>query len=80
MPETKCKKRILITILSSLITVAIMSNSSFAAKKKSNVKEIILVYKSHFDIGYTHLASVTIFNYRTKTIDGALDVADKNKN
>lgn len=45
-----------------------------------HVEEIILVYKSHFDIGYTHLASETIHNYRTKTIEGALDVVDKNKN
>ncbi|MBT7463437.1 MAG: hypothetical protein HN686_05610 [Bacteroidetes bacterium] len=51
-----------------------------AQEQKSNVEEIILVYKSHFDIGYTHLARETIHNYRTSTIEGALDVVDKNKN
>jgi len=45
-----------------------------------DIEEIILVYESHFDIGYTHLASETIHNYRTRTIEGALDVVDKNKN
>ena len=48
--------------------------------QKADIEEIILVYKSHFDIGYTHLASETIENYRTRTIEGALDVVDQNKN
>lgn len=63
-----------------LIAVAIFSHSLYAAEKKSDVKEIILVYKSHFDIGYTHLASETIYKYRTKTIEDALKVVDENKN
>jgi alpha-mannosidase len=46
----------------------------------ANLEEIVLVYKSHFDIGYTHLASEAVHDYRTKTIEGALAVVDKNKN
>ena len=66
-------------VLVGLTVIALMSNSLSAAEQKSNVEEIILVYKSHFDIGYTHLASETIDNYRTRTIERALDVVDKNK-
>jgi len=68
------------TVLTGLTTVAIMFNTMLVSAQESNVEEIILVYKSHFDIGYTHLARETIHNYRTSTIDGALDVVEKNKN
>ncbi|MCF7958478.1 MAG: hypothetical protein K9M57_08535 [Phycisphaerae bacterium] len=67
------------TVLAALAVAAMMPGSVPAAEQKGNVQEIILVYKSHFDIGYTHLASETIHNYRTRTIEGALDVVDKNK-
>ena len=43
---------------------------------KTNVEEIILVFKTHFDIGYTKLTSEVLENYRTKMIDNALDVVD----
>jgi alpha-mannosidase len=46
----------------------------------TKLEEIIIVYKSHFDIGYTHLASEVVRGYQTTTIDKALDVADKNRN
>lgn len=48
--------------------------------QKTKLEEIIIVYKSHFDIGYTHLASETVRGYQTNTIDKALVVVDKNKN
>lgn len=48
--------------------------------QKQRLEEIIIVYKSHFDIGYTHLASEAVHDYQTKMIDGALLVVDKNKN
>jgi len=67
-------------VLTGLTAVAIMFNDLPVTAQKSSVEEIIIVYKSHFDIGYTHLARETIHNYRTSTIDGALDVVEKNKN
>lgn len=67
-----------------LMVLLLMAINGFAFNgleaQKAHLEEIILVYKSHFDIGYTHLASETIENYRTKTIEGALDVVDQNKN
>ena len=68
------------TALAGLTVVVLISGSLPAAEQKSNIEEIIIVYKSHFDIGYTHLASETIESYRTTTIENALAVVDKNKN
>ncbi len=68
------------TVLTGLTAVAIMFNTIPVSAQNTHVEEIILVYKSHFDIGYTHLASETIHNYRTGTIEAALDVVDENKN
>jgi hypothetical protein len=45
----------------------------------AQIEEIIVVFKSHFDIGFTHLASEVIHNYRTKMIDDALKVVDQNR-
>ena len=66
-------------IFSVLAIIVFWGGACLAEKPKSNVEEIIIVYKSHFDIGYTHLASETIHNYRTRMIDSALRVVDENK-
>jgi len=39
-------------------------------------KEIVMVFKTHFDIGYTHLASEAVHAYRTSMIDKALNAID----
>lgn len=38
--------------------------------------QVIVVFKTHFDIGYTDLASKVVERYRTSMIDKALDVCD----
>jgi len=43
----------------------------------SNVKEIIVICKTHFDIGYTHRVKDLMAYYRTTMIDKALDVMEK---
>ena len=68
----------ILILLSAFFAMISLPHSAMA--QKTDVEEIILVYKSHFDIGYTHLASETIHKYRTSTIDGALKVVDENKN
>jgi hypothetical protein len=45
----------------------------------TGVKEVIIVYKTHFDIGYTDLATNVVQRYRTSMIDLALKVADQNR-
>jgi len=41
-----------------------------------DLEEIILVFKTHFDIGYTRLASEVIERYKTIFTDRALDLVD----
>jgi alpha-mannosidase len=43
------------------------------------LKEIVVVFKTHFDIGYTDMASNVVQRYRTTMIDQALDVVDQNR-
>ncbi|MGC8638801.1 MAG: hypothetical protein ACP5XB_02850 [Isosphaeraceae bacterium] len=45
----------------------------------TGVREIILVFKTHFDIGYTDLARNIVRKYRTTMIDKALDVVDRSR-
>jgi len=42
----------------------------------TSVKEIIVVCKTHFDIGYTHRVKDLLAYYRTTMIDHALDLMD----
>lgn len=43
----------------------------------SQVEEIIIVSKTHFDIGFTALAKDVVRRYQTSMIDGALQVVEK---
>ena len=45
----------------------------------SRVKEIIVVCKTHFDIGFSDRAENVVTYYRTTMIDRALDLIDKSK-
>ena len=45
-----------------------------------DLEEIILVFKTHFDIGYTRLASEVVERYKTVFTDRALDLADASAN
>lgn len=49
------------------------------AQNNSNLEEIIIVFKTHVDVGYTDLAKNVIKKYQTETIDKALEVVDKNR-
>ena len=49
------------------------------AKLNPHVREVIVVFKTHFDIGYTDMASNVVQRYRTTMIDAALQVVDQNK-
>ena len=40
------------------------------------VREVVVAFKTHFDIGYTQLAREVVDRYRTTMIDKALEVCD----
>lgn len=44
-----------------------------------SLREVIVVFKTHFDIGYTDMASNVVQRYRTTMIDDALKVVDANR-
>ena len=68
--------RLVIACLSVLLTGPV----AFGNEPAPQVKEIILVFKTHFDIGYTRSASEVVESYRSTMIDQALDVVDAAEN
>ena len=66
------------TILSILLVLSI-SVQCGAVAETPPIDEVVLVFKTHFDIGYTKLASEVIEHYRTTMIDNALTVVDASK-
>ncbi len=58
-------------------------NASKAAgspqKDWPQLEEIVLVFKTHFDIGYTDMAAAVVQRYRTTMIDSALEVVDDSR-
>ena len=62
-----------------LLLVLFVSVPCFSTAETPPVDEVILVFKTHFDIGYTKLASEVVENYRTTMIDNALAVVDASK-
>ena len=44
------------------------------------LREVVIVFKTHFDLGYTDMASNVVRRYQTTMIDQALAVVDQNRN
>ena len=49
------------------------------AAPTNRLDQVIVVFKTHFDIGYTDMASNIVQKYRTTMIDQALKVVDQNR-
>jgi len=71
----------------NLVLLIIVSTLTYGQQKQydstyinPNVKEIIVIFKTHFDIGYTHRVKDIVHYYRTEMIDKALDLMDKTTN
>ncbi|MCX6917369.1 MAG: hypothetical protein NT167_30765, partial [Verrucomicrobia bacterium] len=63
------------SLLAPLVTLAADSATTGPA-----LKEIIIVYKTHFDIGYTQLARDVCHQYRTEMADKVIEAIDRNAN
>ncbi|NQV34108.1 MAG: hypothetical protein HQ515_15555, partial [Phycisphaeraceae bacterium] len=48
-------------------------------EQPSEVEEIIIVFKTHFDIGYTDHAESVLQNYSGPMINSALSIMDKTR-
>ena len=49
------------------------------AAKVAGPKTVIIVYKTHFDIGYTAMAREVVHEYRTDMADRVLDAIERNR-
>jgi len=77
----KKMKRIIITSLLCLIYCQVFVPNSIAESTSNtastNVKEIIVIFKTHFDIGFTHRVDDIIRFYRTEMLDQAFQVMEQ---
>jgi len=55
------------------------ADDATAVTNAPRVKEVIVVIKTHFDIGYTHRVKEIVHHYRTEMIDRAMDIMDRAK-
>jgi alpha-mannosidase len=53
--------------------------SARATATRRGVEQVVVVFKTHFDIGYTDMAANVVQRYRTKMIDDALKVVEQNR-
>ncbi len=70
------RSRFLLTAMTLWLAVGTLHAQTPPADK---LEQVVLVFKTHFDIGYTDLASKVIDRYRTTMIDQALEVCDRNR-
>ena len=49
------------------------------AETNPGTENVIVVFKTHFDIGYTDLAGSVVHKYQTSMIEGALKVIERTK-
>ncbi len=47
-------------------------------RKESNLKNVIIVYKTHFDIGYSETVQQVLHDYRTSMCDKVLEAIERN--
>jgi hypothetical protein len=61
--------------------VALLCSGGYDATRPAAaaVEEVVVVFKTHFDLGYTDMASNVVQRYRTSMIDDALKVVDRNR-
>lgn len=77
------RSKTLSAVLLACIACSFLCNGRAAAGENPparKVDEVVVVFKTHFDIGFTDLASTVVKNYQTGMIDRALDVVDQNRN
>lgn len=59
--------------------VILLCGLAVPSAASAEVREVIVTFKTHFDIGYTDLPDAIVQRYRTTMIDQALDVVDRNR-
>ena len=62
-----------------LLVLAIDQMIPSVQAQAPKVEQVVVVFKTHFDIGYTDMAANVVQRYRTTMIDQALGVCDQNR-
>ena len=70
---------LLIGLRAGAVGFAAGPTSTNTAASKSALETVIIVYKTHFDIGYTSTAKEVVHDYRTEMADRVLDAIEENK-
>ena len=66
-------------VASGFFATLVVAQAAEAGLSK-RVDQVVIVFKTHFDIGYTDMASNVVAKYRTTMIDQALQVVGLNRN
>jgi hypothetical protein len=66
-------------ILAGSVAVKGQSPAETGTRGGRDLREVVIVFKTHFDIGYTDMASNIVAKYRTTMIDQALEVVDASR-
>jgi hypothetical protein len=70
--KTPLMKKFCLYLLILFLASPILPQSASKDAITPKLKDLIIVFKMHFDIGYTDLAESVLKNYTTKMLDGAL--------
>ncbi len=73
------RRRISVLPCLAILLLVSFNPGTQAAPEVPRVQQVIIAFKTHFDIGYTDMASNVVRRYRTKMIDQALQVCDQNR-
>ena len=80
VPNCLMKKAKKHTPVSTLLYAAFfIATLALQARGGQEVQEVIVVYKTHFDIGYTDLVTNVLTRYRTKFVDGAMQAIEHSR-
>jgi hypothetical protein len=60
------------------IILFVFVNTTFAQEPQPQVTDVWVVFKTHFDLGYTDLPENVFARYRGEMMDKALKVIEKN--
>ena len=67
-----------LSLASALLLAGLPGFASGTSPPAPTLEEVVIVYKTHFDIGYTQLARDVAHQYRTEMADGVLEAIEKN--
>ncbi len=66
-------------VIRKTLGLILLGGLAISVPASAEVREVVVTFKTHFDIGYTDLASNVVRRYRTTMIDQALKVVDQNR-